>query len=125
MKILTTHVGALPAPEEVWSNPGADVPRLRREVANIVRLQREAGVDLGNEGELPTGGNWVSFVNDRLTGFATRQTGSMLSLLTSSEDWLEFDAFYKAAMDGGTLFEQTRAAANQVRTVEYVCTGPV
>ncbi len=125
MKILTTHVGALPAPEEVWSNPGADVPRLRREVANVVRLQREAGIDLVNEGELTKGGNWVSFVNDRLTGFEVRATGAMLGLLTSSEDWLEFDAFYKAAMEGGTLFEQTRAAVNQVRTHEYICTGPV
>ena len=38
--ILTTHVGALPAPQEVWSNPGADLKRLREEVANVIRRQR-------------------------------------------------------------------------------------
>jgi 5-methyltetrahydropteroyltriglutamate--homocysteine methyltransferase len=123
--ILTTHVGALPAPPEVWSNPGADLPRLRAEVANVIRLQRDAGIDIVNEGELTKGGNWVTFINDRLTGFESRDTGALISLLRRSEDWKKFGEFYQAAMEGGTLFEQTRAAPNQVRTSEYVCTGPI
>ena len=123
--ILTTHVGALPAPPEVWSNPGADLPRLREEVAKVIRLQRDAGIDLVNEGELTKGGNWVTFINDRLTGFEARDTGAMVSLVMRSEDWKKFGEFYKAAMEGGTLFEQTRAAPNQVRTSEYVCTAPI
>jgi 5-methyltetrahydropteroyltriglutamate--homocysteine methyltransferase len=124
-KILTTHVGALPGPEDLWSAPTADLGRLKDEVAKVVRLQRDAGIDLVNEGELTKGGNWVQFVNDRLTGFEARATGAMPALLTGSEDWREFDQFYKAAMEGGTLFEQTRAAPSQVRASEYVCTGPV
>ena len=123
--ILTTHVGALPAPHEVWSNPGADLARLRREVANVIRFQREAGIDLVNEGELTKGGNWVTFINDRLTGFETRETGALVSLLKQSVDWRKFDKFYEAAMEGGTLFEQTRAAPNQARSAEHVCTGPI
>jgi 5-methyltetrahydropteroyltriglutamate--homocysteine methyltransferase len=123
--ILTTHVGALPAPHEVWSNPGADLPRLQQEVANVIRLQREAGIDFVNEGELTKGGNWVTFINDRLTGFKPRETGVLVSLVQRSEDWKKFDQFYKAATEGGTLFEQTRAAPSQVRTLEYVCTGPI
>jgi 5-methyltetrahydropteroyltriglutamate--homocysteine methyltransferase len=124
-KILTTHVGALPAPEEVWSNPSADIERLRSEVSRVIRMQRDAGVDLVNEGELTKGGNWVSFINSRLSGFETRDTGAVISLLTQSDDWKEFDAFYTAATTGGTLFEQTRAAPIQTRTSEYVCTGPI
>src|SRR5262245_7820015 len=123
--ILTTHVGALPAPHEVWSNPGADLPRLQREVANVIRFQRDAGIDLVNEGELTKGGNWVTFINDRLTGFKPRETGALVSLVQRSEDWKKFDQFYKAATEGGTLFEQTRAAPSQVRTLEYVCTDPI
>ena len=123
--ILTTHVGALPAPHEVWSNPGADLPRLQKEVTNVIRLQREAGIDFVNEGELTKGGNWVTFINDRLTGFKPRETGALVSLVQRSEDWKKFDQFYKAATEGGTLFEQTRAAPSQVRTLEYVCTGPI
>ncbi len=124
-KILTTHVGALPAPMAVWSNPGADLPRLRQEVAKVVQFQRTAGIDLVNEGELTKGGNWVTFVNDRLTGFEERQTGAMVTLLTQSEDWKTFDDFYAAALAGGTLFEQTRTAQSQIRTAEHVCTAPI
>src|SRR5262245_5435543 len=123
--ILTTHVGALPGPHEVWEDPGADPVRLRVEVARVVRLQREAGIDLVNEGELTKGGNWVTFINDRLTGFEVRETGALVSLLRQSPDWREFAAFYDAAIAGGTLFEQTRAAPSQVRTDEHVCTGPI
>jgi 5-methyltetrahydropteroyltriglutamate--homocysteine methyltransferase len=124
-KILATHVGALPGPEDLWAAPTADEARLKDEVGKVVRLQRDAGIDLVNEGELTKGGNWVQFVNDRLTGFEARVTGAMPALLTGSEDWKEFDQFYRAATEGGTLFEQTRAAPNQVRASEYVCTGPV
>jgi 5-methyltetrahydropteroyltriglutamate--homocysteine methyltransferase len=123
--ILTTHVGALPAPHDVWSDPGADLPRLQQEVANVVRFQRDAGIDLVNEGELTKGGNWVTFINDRISGFKPRETGAMVSLVMKSEDWKQFDQFYKAAMEGGTLFEQTRAAPSQVRTREHVCTSPI
>ena len=123
--ILTTHVGALPAPHEVWSNPGADPARLRQEVANVIRFQREAGIDLVNEGELTKGGNWVTFINDRLTGFEQRETGALITLLRQGADWKKFGEFYQAAMEGGTLFEQTRAAPSQVRTSEHVCTGPI
>jgi 5-methyltetrahydropteroyltriglutamate--homocysteine methyltransferase len=123
--ILTTHVGALPAPHDVWSDPGADLPRLQQEVANVIRFQRDAGIDLVNEGELTKGGNWVTFINDRISGFKPRETGAMVSLVMKSEDWKTFDQFYKAAMEGGTLFEQTRAAPSQVRTREYVCTSPI
>ena len=123
--ILTTHVGALPAPHDVWANPGADLPRLQQEVKNVVLRQREAGIDFVNEGELTKGGNWVTFINDRIIGFKPRETGSLVSLVQRSEDWKKFDQFYKAATEGGTLFEQTRAAPTQVRTVEYVCTGPI
>jgi 5-methyltetrahydropteroyltriglutamate--homocysteine methyltransferase len=123
--ILTTHVGALPAPHDIWANPGADVPRLEREVANVIRLQREAGIDLVNEGELTKGGNWLGFINARIAGFEGRETHALLSLLRRGQDWNKFEQFYQAALDGGTLFEQTRAAPSQVRTVEYVCTAPI
>jgi 5-methyltetrahydropteroyltriglutamate--homocysteine methyltransferase len=124
-RILTTHVGALPGPHDLWSNPSTDLARLRTEVKSVIRFQRDAGVDLVNEGELTKGGNWVAFINDRLTGFEVRVTGAMVSLLKQSTDWQEFGAFYDAAIAGGTLFEQTRAAPNQTRVSEHVCTSPI
>ena len=125
-RILTTHVGALPMePPDLWGASGADTDRLRAAVANVVRSQRAAGVDLVNEGELTKGGNWVSFVNDRLTGFEARPPTATAELMTQSADWVEFSEFYQDARDGGTLFEQTRRAPDQTRRADWACVGPV
>src|SRR5688500_7570508 len=64
-RILTTHVGALPMPPNLWGPSGADDQQVREAVRQVVQFQRSAGVDIVNEGELTKGGNWVSFVNDR------------------------------------------------------------
>jgi 5-methyltetrahydropteroyltriglutamate--homocysteine methyltransferase len=124
-RILTTHVGALPGPEDLWTHQEADQAKLSAAVADVVRRQREAGVDIINEGELTKGGNWVMFVNDRLTGFEPRQTGAMGSLLVQSRDWAEFGDFYDASMRHGVLFEDTGAAPSQQRVTDWVCTGPI
>lgn len=80
-RILTTHVGALPIPPGLWGRQGVEEERLRLEVAHVVRLQREAGVDIVNEGELTKGGNWVSFINQRFTGFVPVDKGASSALL--------------------------------------------
>lgn len=52
----------------------------------------------------------------------------MTNLLTSSTDWQEFGEFYNAALEGGTLFEQTRTAPLQVNTqarLNWECTGSI
>src|SRR6516225_4137381 len=97
-RILTSHVGALPGPEELWARQDPDTARLSAAVADVVRHQRQAGVDIVNEGELTKGGNWVMFVNDRLTGFEPRQSGEMGRLLVQSQDWAEFRDFYDSSM---------------------------
>lgn len=123
-KILTTHVGALPGDPEVWTGAAPEA-RLREAVMEVIALERAAGVDIVNEGELTKGGNWVTFVNDRLTGFEPRQAGTMGALLTRSRDWAEFDQFYGAAMREGVLFEDTGAAPSQARVTDWVCKGPI
>ena len=123
-KILTTHVGALPGDEAVWSGAASD-EEMRRAVDEVVGHQIGCGVDVVNEGELTKGGNWVTFVNDRMTGFEPRQLGAMGRLLVESRDWVEFDDFYDAAMKHGVLFEDTGAAPSQARNYDWVCTGPI
>jgi 5-methyltetrahydropteroyltriglutamate--homocysteine methyltransferase len=124
-RILTTHVGALPMPADLWGPSGLDEKRLGSAVGDVVQSQRTAGVDIVNEGELTKGGNWVTFVNDRLTGFEARPLSASAELLTQSADWIEFSEFYEAARDGGTLFEQTRRAPDQRRMADWACVGPV
>jgi 5-methyltetrahydropteroyltriglutamate--homocysteine methyltransferase len=67
-KVLTTHVGALPGPPEAWAGEAGD-SELHAAVADVVAAQRTAGIDIVNEGELTKGGNWVTFINSRLSGF--------------------------------------------------------
>jgi 5-methyltetrahydropteroyltriglutamate--homocysteine methyltransferase len=125
-RILTTHVGSLPAQRDLWSLNGVDLGRLKQATRDVVQKQRECGVDIVNEGEVTKGGNWVVFVNERLTGFEGKAPGASIALLKDSADWHDFDEFYKAAMEGGTLFEQTRAAPEVTnRPLDWSCTGPI
>jgi 5-methyltetrahydropteroyltriglutamate--homocysteine methyltransferase len=96
-------------------------------VNEVVRLQRAAGIDFVNEGELTKGGNFVTFVNGRLSGFEAVDTGAMAGVLTSSRDWIEFGDFYDKVLKNGTLFEQTGSVPAQVRAraIAWHCRGPI
>jgi 5-methyltetrahydropteroyltriglutamate--homocysteine methyltransferase len=124
-KILTTHVGALPGPLEMWEGEASD-SALRSAVRGVVEAQRKAGTDIVNEGELTKGGNWVTFINSRLSGFVGVPADGTLALLRASKDWQEFDDFYAKAMAGGTLFEQTASAPVQTARIrDWVCREPI
>jgi 5-methyltetrahydropteroyltriglutamate--homocysteine methyltransferase len=124
--ILTTHVGALPPPIDVWGNSSITEDELRNAVREVVRLQRAAGIDLINEGELTKGGNWVSYVNGRLSGFEPAAEGATARILLQSQDWVDFAEFYQRAMERGVLFEETRTAPEQAGARrDWACTGPI
>jgi 5-methyltetrahydropteroyltriglutamate--homocysteine methyltransferase len=124
-RILTTHVGALPAPPGLWANKNVPQAQLQDAVREVVRKQREVGLDLVNEGEYTKGGNWVEFVNTRISGFQPRPAGGSAKLLFQSKDWQEFGDFYQCALEGGTLFEGTKSAPVQTRTMDWGCNGKV
>src|SRR5262245_38249469 len=125
-RILTTHVGSLPAPPDLWSLEDVDAARLREATNEVVKFQRDCGVDIVNEGELTKGGSWVVFINDRTEGFESAATDASVTLLRDSEDWRQFGNFYQAALEGGTLFEQTRAAQPVgSRRLDWACTSAV
>jgi len=125
-KILTTHVGALPGPHQGTQDVVPD-DELRAAVRDVVRRQRDVGIDFVNEGELTKGGNFVTFVNSRLSGFDAVEGNTLARVLTASQDWTEFADFYAKAMEHGTLFEHTGSLPPQVRTraVDLVCRGPI
>ena len=66
-RILTTHVGSLPRPKdliELYQQDAPDVallPRLKSAVADIVKQQVEAGVDVVDDGEFGKAcvGPWI------------------------------------------------------------------
>jgi 5-methyltetrahydropteroyltriglutamate--homocysteine methyltransferase len=125
-KILTTHVGALPGPSEAWSDEHLPDCELGPIVREVVEKQRAAGIDIVNEGEMTKGGNWVAFIDSRLSGFEPGHDGLTFALLRDSADWIEFADFYQKALDGGTLFELTRSTPNQTnRRMDWVCRSPI
>src|ERR1051325_3740632 len=78
-RILTTHTGSLPRAQDLTTtlealdsgsmpDPAAFDARVRRAVADIVRRQLEAGVDIVNDGEQGKVG-YSTYVRHRLAGF--------------------------------------------------------
>jgi 5-methyltetrahydropteroyltriglutamate--homocysteine methyltransferase len=133
-RILTTHVGALPAPHDVWARRDVEEQRLREAVAEVCDAQRRAGVDFINEGELTKGGHWTQYIAGRIGGYEPAgHPGALGELLMSSTDWVEFRDFYLAVLQNGTLFEQSGAAQHvpegaedtTVGVEDWVATAPV
>src|SRR5512147_2198886 len=78
-RFLTTHTGSLPRPDDlirmmyakeegVPVEPQALAQRVRSAVAEVVKKQAEAGVDLVNDGELSKP-SYATYIKDRLNGF--------------------------------------------------------
>jgi 5-methyltetrahydropteroyltriglutamate--homocysteine methyltransferase len=78
-RFLTTHTGSLPRPEDlirimyakeegVPVDPQALSARIRSAVAEVVKKQADAGVDLINDGEMSKP-SYATYIKDRLDGF--------------------------------------------------------
>ena len=111
-RILTTHVGSLPRPNdlvELYRDDAPDdtlQPRLRSAIADVVRRQSETGIDVVNDGEFGKAmriavdfGAWWSYVYDRLAGFELRQETAKKGRAAwtfGSKERKEFAEFYAA-----------------------------
>ena len=78
-RFLTTHTGSLPRPDDLIrmmyaKEEGVPVDaaalgrRVREAVAEVVRKQLEAGIDLVNDGEMSKP-SYATYIKDRLAGF--------------------------------------------------------
>jgi 5-methyltetrahydropteroyltriglutamate--homocysteine methyltransferase len=120
-KILTTHVGSLPEPDGTRATTGA---ALRESVTAVVNRQRELGIDVVNEGEYTKGGDWLSYVEERFSGFEARPSGGAKPLIQQGRDRERFADFYRHATERGTLFYAPGEQIRQARPT-WVCTGPL
>jgi 5-methyltetrahydropteroyltriglutamate--homocysteine methyltransferase len=93
-RILTTHTGSLPRPADLAVtlealdagtavDPAAFQDRVRRAVADIVRMQVAAGIDVVSDGEQGKVG-YSTYVRHRLTGFGGQ------SVAARRADWADF-----------------------------------
>ena len=78
-RFLTTHTGSLPRPDDlirmmyakeegVPVEPKALAARVRTAVAEVVKKQADAGIDLINDGEMSKP-SYATYIKDRLDGF--------------------------------------------------------
>src|SRR5262249_45233260 len=99
-RILTTHTGSLPRPDDLADmlyakesgetvDRAAFETRVRSAVAEKVRKQLETGIDVVNDGEMGKIG-YSTYVKDRLTGFGD-ETHKRAAL--SAADMAEFPEF--------------------------------
>jgi 5-methyltetrahydropteroyltriglutamate--homocysteine methyltransferase len=78
-RFLTTHTGSLPRPDDLFRmmyakeegvpvETAALAARVRTAVAEVVKKQADAGIDLINDGELSKP-SYATYIKDRLNGF--------------------------------------------------------
>jgi 5-methyltetrahydropteroyltriglutamate--homocysteine methyltransferase len=139
-RILTTHAGSLPRPDDLIqlyrdnAPDSALQPRLKSAVADIVKQQRAAGVDVVGDGEFGKAtraavdyGAWWSYIYERMDGFTVRegQTYGQTFGPMNSQDRATFREFYEtgAPMSGGQNRPGQSVAAS--RLAQLVCTAPL
>jgi 5-methyltetrahydropteroyltriglutamate--homocysteine methyltransferase len=126
-RILTTHVGSLIRPDALRElirakqsgkpyDEQAYQTCLRDSVAEVVRQQAEAGVDVVSDGEFGKGISWSQYVLDRLSGFERRPLapGAQNPFMRGA-DRTKFAEFY-AELDAKDGVATTSQAA---------CVGPI
>jgi 5-methyltetrahydropteroyltriglutamate--homocysteine methyltransferase len=130
-RILTTHVGSLVRPAELLQfirpkqngqpyDERAYESCLSAAVAEVVRRQAEAGIDLPSDGEFGKSISWSQYALERLSGFERRAARPGEHGSTRGADRARFADFYREldAADGPPA--QVGTAAGQA-----VCVGPI
>src|SRR5271156_4839055 len=118
-RILTTHTGSLPRPDGLIGllqakeageayDAGALAAQIKSSVAEIVKMQAAAGIDIVNDGEMGKP-SYATYVKDRLAGFGGEAT--MLPI----RDLAEYPEFAERFMRDSPIEELKRPA----------CTGAV
>jgi 5-methyltetrahydropteroyltriglutamate--homocysteine methyltransferase len=132
-RILTTHTGSLPRPSDLvealnakelgrdYSEDALNT-RVRRAIAEIVRRQADAGLDVINDGE-HSKVSWMAYARGRLSGL--EEIDSPVRFRGDTRDSLAFPAAYEdmrvmlAGRSGALVAKRT------VRPKAWVCSGPL
>jgi 5-methyltetrahydropteroyltriglutamate--homocysteine methyltransferase len=127
-RILTTHVGSLPRPPDLLDmiqakerggsfDAAAFAARVKSAVAEVVRRQAEAGIDIIADGEMGRFG-FIPYVNERLTGLEARPNPRSEGTWARSREHLAFPEYYAWAA-------QMPGAAGGAQRAQWVCTGTI
>src|ERR1700757_221606 len=98
-------------------NAEAFADRVKSAVAEVVRRQAEAGIDIVADGEMGRFG-FIPYVNERLTGLEARPNPRSEGTWARSREHLAFPEYYAWAA-------QMPGAAGGAQRKQWVCTGPI
>ena len=129
-RILTTHVGSLIRPPRLLElaqaqQKGETVDAqiyeqcLAGSVAEVVRRQAQAGVDIVNDGEFGKSTSWSLYTLKRVSGFELRLIRTGADPFARGADRERFKEFY-AELEGGNDHTWSNVTKS-----EAVCVGPV
>ncbi|GAC1325975.1 MAG: cobalamin-independent methionine synthase II family protein [Chloroflexota bacterium] len=112
-RILTTHVGSLPRPNELLqASNGQSESALRAAVAEVVRQQSDVGIDIPSDGEFGKS-SWAAYILERVSGFEIRPE-RLQPLVWLGRDRERFPEFFAQEMPNALKGAPTEA-----------CIGPV
>ncbi|HKC45314.1 MAG TPA: cobalamin-independent methionine synthase II family protein [Burkholderiales bacterium] len=125
-RILTTHVGSLIRPPKLLAflsgmrsgqsiDARAHADCLKESVAQVVRQQADAGIDVVSDGEFGKSISWSQYALERLSGFEQRPIALEANPLARGADRARFPEFY-AELDAREGFANPK---------EAVCVGPI
>jgi 5-methyltetrahydropteroyltriglutamate--homocysteine methyltransferase len=125
-RILTTHVGSLIRPQSLQDflrSKQAEKPYdesayqkcLTTSVADVVRDQAQAGIDIVSDGEFGKSISWAQYALERLSGFERRPIKQDANPFKRGADRTRFAEFY-AELD---------AKEAVATTTEAICVGPI
>jgi 5-methyltetrahydropteroyltriglutamate--homocysteine methyltransferase len=144
-RILATHTGSLIRPPELLAFLAAKergesyeeetyVRTLKDAVAETVRRQVEAGIDIPNDGEMGKA-TWITYLYERVSGLEPRMVRlDSASILPPSRDRQAFPGFYaehdaefeKANRESvGAVEDEGSDAEAPPEGKVWVCTGPI
>ena len=125
-RMLTTHVGSLIRPPKLLEflsgmrsgqpiDERAHADCLKASVAQVVRQQADAGIDVVSDGEFGKSISWSQYALERLSGFEQRPIAPDANPLARGADRARFREFY-AELDAREGFANPK---------EAVCVGPI
>jgi 5-methyltetrahydropteroyltriglutamate--homocysteine methyltransferase len=110
-RILATHVGSLPRPDalqKLMADGKSDAAMVRDAVAEVVKRQVDAGIDIVDDGEQSKPG-FITYIHERLAGMEPRKDSPPQH---DSREKRSFPEFYAGGHSG-------------TRPAPMLCTGPV
>ena len=125
-RILTTHVGSLPRPDDLFElmlarmdgkpvDEAAYAARVRQAVEDSVKQQVDAGLDVVSDGEMGKP-SFITYASQRLAGLEKRE-GTRPSPFSNTRETRDFPEYYQSQ-----VAEQVSARR---RRALMVCSGPI